>query len=234
MKKLLNVLFILFTAFVISCTGTQAAKQSGVLQSPINIITKDVIDGFVQKLAINYDDTLFNVENTGHTIEFIPNDLFENHIVLDGVKYILQQVHFHSPSEHQIDGKSAELEIHFVHKNSAGDISVIALFVNSGSENAVLKEMFSKLPKTKTNEATIVELSKIINLGNLFAGNKNMYCYDGSLTTAPYTEIVKWNIALKPAEFSKEQIAAFTSIYKNNNRPIQALNARVVGLSKVN
>jgi carbonic anhydrase len=54
------------------------------------------------------------------------------------------------------------------------------------------------------------------------------YHYDGSLTTPPCSEGVKWYIRRTPTQLSKEQIAAFTAIYDHNNRPVQALNERTL------
>lgn len=39
------------------------------------------------------------------------------------------QFHFHSPSEHTLDGQNMDLEMHIVHKRHNGDdLSVLAVF----------------------------------------------------------------------------------------------------------
>ena len=38
---------------------------------------------------------------------------------VDGVPYNLLQFHYHSPSEHTVDGVRYPLEVHFVHQNAA-------------------------------------------------------------------------------------------------------------------
>ncbi|HZI52677.1 MAG TPA: carbonic anhydrase family protein, partial [Chitinophagaceae bacterium] len=57
---------------------------------------------------------------------------------------------------------------------------------------------------------------------------KELYAwhYVGSLTTPPCTENVQWLVLRNPISMSKEQIAAFSSRMKNNNRPTQPLNER--------
>jgi carbonic anhydrase len=37
------------------------------------------------------------------------------------------------------------------------------------------------------------------------------------------SEGVKWYVRKTPTSFSKDQIAAFTTVYDHNNRPVQAL-----------
>jgi carbonic anhydrase len=59
------------------------------------------------------------------------------------------------------------------------------------------------------------------------------YRYDGSLTTPPCSEGVKWLVMTTPVQLSAAQIAAFTSIVEPNNRPVQPLNGRVVAADTV-
>lgn len=48
------------------------------------------------------------------------------------------------------------------------------------------------------------------------------------LTAPPCTEGVNWLILEEPIEMSNEQINRFSSIFLQNNRPIQQLNDRDV------
>jgi carbonic anhydrase len=52
------------------------------------------------------------------------------------------------------------------------------------------------------------------------------YRYDGSLTTPPCSEGVKWSVMTQPITFSEAQLAAFTQLFEGNNRPVQELNGR--------
>jgi len=59
--------------------------------------------------------------------------------------------------------------------------------------------------------------------------NKGLsYRYDGSLTTPPCSEGVKWMVLKTPIQLSAEQIGRFTAIVKGNNRPVQPLHHRVI------
>lgn len=55
------------------------------------------------------------------------------------------------------------------------------------------------------------------------------FYYPGSLTTPPCSEGVRWLVMKKPITMSDEQIAALRkSIGFGNNRPVQALNGRII------
>jgi carbonic anhydrase len=59
--------------------------------------------------------------------------------------------------------------------------------------------------------------------------NRSYYRFSGSLTTPPCSEGVRWLLMKTPLTASKEQIASFEkAIHHHNNRPVQALNGRVV------
>lgn len=61
---------------------------------------------------------------------------------------------------------------------------------------------------------------------------RKYYRYTGSFTTPPCSENVIWNILAKVRSISKQQVEALKapldSAYKNNSRPLQALNERQV------
>ncbi len=54
------------------------------------------------------------------------------------------------------------------------------------------------------------------------------YRYDGSLTTPPCSEGVKWVVFTTPIRLSAKQVGMFREILKGNNRPAQPLNNRAV------
>ncbi len=122
--------------------------------------------------------------------------------------------------------KNFEMEGHLVHKNSAGNLSVLGFLIKVGNENKELAEMWSKLPPEKT-EADI-NLEKSVDLFNLLPQDKKIFRYSGSLTTPTCSEEVKWLVLEQPIEMSKQQIDAFASIFPHNNRPVQPLNERQV------
>ncbi|XP_078440869.1 alpha carbonic anhydrase 1, chloroplastic-like [Wolffia australiana] len=62
-------------------------------------------------------------------------------IVIDGKNYKLQQLHWHSPSEHTIDGVRYPVELHLVHVSEDGNISVVAVLYKYGHADPFLAGM---------------------------------------------------------------------------------------------
>ncbi|MDR2797047.1 MAG: carbonic anhydrase family protein [Treponema sp.] len=205
-----------------------AMAQYGKSQSPIDIITSDltVSSDIIGKPVFAYQETQFEVENNGHTIELVPMAP-DNYITIDSDSYVLQQFHFHSPSEHQIDGKPFVMELHLVHKSAQGNLAVLGIMITEGAENEVFKETFAALPQEITHEGSSKPEVKI-NLADLFSGEQGMYRYEGSLTTPPCSEGVKWSIATQVIELSSAQIHAFNALYTGNKRPLQPRYERTV------
>ena len=206
--------------------ATNAACAQGSEQSPINIVSSQVIeDKKIGGKQIKYMPTTFALHHNGHTIQ--ANAKTENNrLVVEGKQYKLVQFHFHTPSEHQFNGQYYDLELHFVHKDESGNLAVLGVMIEEGRKNEVLETVWDRLPK----EASKKEVSKkyFIHLHELLPQNQMAYHYDGSLTTPPCTEEVKWIVFEQPIEMSKEQIKAFQEIFKNNHRPVQPLNERDV------
>lgn len=67
-----------------------------------------------------------------------------------------------------------------------------------------------------------------VNWTALLPNVSNTYQLDGSLTTPPCTEGVKWVVSPTPLTFSKEQLAQLTAVYSDNDRPVQPLNGRKI------
>ncbi|MDR2626882.1 MAG: carbonic anhydrase family protein, partial [Dysgonamonadaceae bacterium] len=195
-----------------------ALAKDGASQSPIDIVTAlSVPSDHLGQLVFAYRETEFEVENNGHTIELMPLAK-NNYITIDGsAPYVLQQFHFHAPSEHTIDGKSFPMELHLVHKDEQGNLAVIGVMIAQGAENEALKEAFAALPRQLTHEGSVKPEVKI-NTADLFGATPSVYRYDGSLTTPPCTEGVKWIITSEAIEMSAAQIQAFTSLYAGNSR----------------
>jgi len=52
------------------------------------------------------------------------------------------------------------------------------------------------------------------------------FTYQGSLTTPPCSQIVRWLLLDISVELSSEQIENFAAIFEMNARPVQELNSR--------
>lgn len=150
-------------------------------------------------------------------------------ITVDGKTYNLLQFHFHSPSEHTVDGKPADMVAHFVHQAKDGQLGVVAVSMNKGKANKTLASLWKHMP-AKPGEKK--KLSGKININGLMPGNKAYYNYSGSLTTPPCSEGVNWIVLKNSVEVSTDQVAALTRLFPLSVRPVQPLNDRVIKVSK--
>ena len=83
------------------------------------------------------------------------------------------------------------------------------------------------MPKSVGGEEQVAD--KTITAINVLSGKKDYYRFNGSLTTPPCSEGVRWLVCKKPVEVSGEQVTAFHDLmHHDNNRPVQAVNARPV------
>lgn len=163
--------------------------------------------------------------NNGHTIQAnIATQ--DNTIKLDGKTYTLQQFHFHTPSEHTINGKTTDMELHLVHQDKNGVLAVVGLLIKEGKENKKLAAVWDKMPKEESKEE--VPLGQKLDARTLLPEDTSTYRYKGSLTTPPCSEGVNWSVVKQPIEMSKEQIEEFKEIFKMNSRPVQPVNEREI------
>lgn len=196
-----------------------ALCANGKKQSPVDLA--DTTPQDLANIIFHYQASKINIINNGHTIQvnYDPSSFIE----LDGIRYDLLQFHFHAPSEHSVAGKQAEAELHLVHKNADGDLAVVGILINTGQANSAIQPAWDNLPE---QAGPVQSLDVQVNAGDLLPAVQTTYRYDGSLTTPPCSEGVKWLVMTEPITFSDEQLAAFTNIFEGNNRPIQALNGR--------
>ena len=199
--------------------------RDGKEQSPIDIT--DAQQGELPQIEYQYGPTRINVVNNGHTIQVNYDE--GSSITLDGKTYRLLQFHFHAPSEHTINGESFDMEVHLVHKSDEGELAVIGVMFKPGEINGYLQPLWKHFP-TESGEEKHSE--DMFGAGSLLPEGASYYTYQGSLTTPPCSENVRWLVLTEPLEVSAEQIEAFTSIYSGNNRPVQPLNDRVITRSE--
>ncbi len=201
------------------CTGYSACQ--GPNQSPVNI-TGAISNSALSKLIFNYSTTSAEIENNGHTIEFVCDP--GSTLTIKGTPYALLQFHFHAESEHQLNGKKYPIEVHFVHKATDTDYAVVGIFFEEGAENSLFTKYLSHFPVSEGKYTDHAE----IELAKLLPGNKSYFNYTGSLTTPPCSEVVNWYVLKQTVTASPVQVSQFKAILKNNFRNVQNLNGRKI------
>ena len=200
-------------------TGTKQTPIAlgGLTQLPLNLFPP----------SFSYTVSPVRMFNNGHTVEFeyLPGSF----INVNGRQYRLAQFHFHTPSEHTVDGQSFPLELHLVHVDENGAPAVVVgVFITTGMENLALATAFRNLPKKEGDLS--VPSGAFINASALLPSNKTLFKYEGSLTTPPCSEGIQWFVLRNPIQMSDAQIAEYQRLpYLNpSNRPLQPLNGRLV------
>lgn len=197
-----------------------APCAAGTRQSPI-----DIAAGVgATAIETSYPSAGTELVHNGHTIQL--NAAPGNTLSAGGATFELLQLHFHSPSEHTIAGRHYPLEAHFVHRGADGGLAVVGLLFREGEADPRIAEMWRTMPAHAGGAAAPVD----IPLNSLWRPAGAFANYDGSLTTPPCTEGVRWFVAEAAATVSRDQVAAFVAAAGENARPVQPLNGRVIRL----
>lgn len=220
---LLFLCFTLINAFSYECEPTKWGCDN-MNQSPINIQECDSVYLDNIQIFFNYFQTDFNIHFEETNFELIPDRT--NYLIFNTDYYKLIQLHFHTPSEHTLNGEYTLLSLHLVHQNLNGELLVVNLFIIEGQCNKEFKSLIRILEKEDYDKSITLNLQNLIS--------DEFYYYIGSTTTPPCYPNVKWVIIKESIEFSDKQIDVITSSIQdlnngfNNNRPIQSLNNREI------
>jgi carbonic anhydrase len=209
-----------------------ALCKEGKHQSPVDIVETQVKGAGTWQL--NYKSTSLNIAHTehmddivdnGHTIQVSVDE--GSTLTYAGKTYHLKQFHFHTPSEHTINGQHMPMEMHMVHQSDDGALAVVGVLIKEGKEaNPNFATIISNFPAAKGESKHITD--QHLELDLQMPKDNAAYHYIGSLTTPPCSENVQWLVLHDMLSLSKDQIDAFASRIGPNNRPTQPLNDRFV------
>lgn len=197
--------------------------KTGKAQSPINIGRQ--VMGRLPPLQIRYRSSPIILINNGHSIKIeVPPG---NQLTIAGKDYELKQFHFHTPSEHARSSYRLPMEIHFVHKSRDGELAFLAVLARiTYRPNPILKRIWEYIPQEAGETAAPARLH--INPVSLVPVKRDYLTYQGSLTTPPCTEGVRWIVMQEPLRVSRDQVDRLTRGIGDNARPVQPLNDRTV------
>ena len=248
------------------CEGGPTSKQS-----PIDIVESQiekVNDGFTETigwvlppdsyanflkggggyLLESYTGHVYKVENIGAYLMWGPTG--------QQATYNLQEFHFHTPSEHKVNGVHYEMEMQFVHTldettDSSGwtwtpkKTLIVSQFFKAGVGMGTpnwLRELAKAAPSLSKDPEQVIPvdfaaISQNVMVGTLpqsgppsslsFRPNyENWFKYDGSITTPPCTEGVQWVVLRNPIFVEKADLNKIIRLQGENYRPVQPLNGR--------
>lgn len=191
----------------------------GQEQSPIDVPAQWPLQHDIQ---LSYRISNFEAIDNGHTVQY--NVEAGNFMTLNGKRYELKQIHFHTPSEHFVGGRSSILEAHFVHMGPSGELAVLGSMIEAGLVHREYQKLWEFMPFSKNTP--VKPRGKGFDPRDLLPADLAAFRYAGSLTTPPCSEKVTWSVLKDNVQLSQEQINRFRTKYRNNARPIQPLNNR--------
>ena len=202
-----------------SLDAANAACADSKKQSPIDIKHASSVN--VENIEFHYGPSKLNIINNGHTVQvnYDPGSWIE----IAGVRYDLIQFHFHMPSEHEINGKHKDGELHLVHRSADGHFAVVGVILERGDENPAFATVWANLPSLPGPER---HLDAQTNAANFLPKGRMTWRYEGSLTTPPCTEGVAWSVMVDPVYMSSGQFVDFMHIIGDNSRPVEPLGDR--------
>lgn len=205
-----------------SLSPDYAACVDGSAQSPIDV--GGAVSRPLPDVEFDYKRGTAALKNTTHTVQ--ADETEGSSITVDGETYPLVQFHLHEPAEHLVNGVRHDAELHLVHKDAAGRIAVVGVFIDKGAVDTALDPYFTALPGQPGTTAELTGFDPT----SLLPTQHRTYRYAGSLTTPPCTEGVSWFVMAEPVQASEEQLTAFRAVIAQNDRPVQPVGDREVVL----
>ncbi|KAJ8066455.1 hypothetical protein OCU04_005515 [Sclerotinia nivalis] len=209
--------------------------QTGAQQSPIHLETAT---GFSKTHVptFNYSTaTPGSLYNWGYGAAFSltanttnlsgnPSMTFDNETVY------LKGWHIHAPADHTIDSTRPKAELHFVHATASGkERAVVALMIDpvpygtTGNSTFFNSFPLASIPPF-SDQTTRIPLTMNLNQALTEIDNaKTFWTYEGSLTSPPCTEGLRWFVGGKKMTVGTEQMQELLAISTYSAREEQKL-----------
>jgi carbonic anhydrase len=217
--------------------GSEACGEQGT-QSPINLVFGSALlrehespsDLKLQTLGDCKAPGFLLNERTAE-LEFGSDDCSKSlKVEWMGEDYALVQFHYHSPSQHTIDGGYFPMEVLHVHKTESDKPLVIAVMVAVAYEKSGVDEgpanflysVIGKMPQPgddlNNNRYEYEKPTPDWNPYKQFIPDLStgFYTYQGSLTTPPCTSGTTWIIAPKAVKIPSETLSMYRKLINSN------------------
>jgi carbonic anhydrase len=259
----------LVLAIAAAFASSAYAASAGVRQSPINIDKRTVVATSGPAITPFYQrNVTLSVVNTydHQRVPYIDKEWATlrattvgapaSFVMVGAQQYDLLQFHFHTPSEHTVNGTGTAMEVHFVHLRSGAlpcdpeALLVIGAMIKVGNEdtNRELGKILgaAHLPHDSTQAALSVPN---FNLARVLPTLDETWRYAGSLTAASsftncsaqggsiedqlsadiFPENVQWVVSPRTIKLPNPHVEAFKHLFEEgNSRHTHPLNGRVV------
>lgn len=133
----------------------------------------------------------------------------------------LQELHFHTPGEHAIDGQRFDAAMHLVHADEDSQLVIVELPFVVGDENEFVGDVLDQLELAEEDRSEV-------DIEDLELEDADYYAYNGSMTTPPCSQGVRWVILSEPATLSVAQVEDLAAHHPDNIRPLQPLHDRTI------
>jgi carbonic anhydrase len=208
-------------------SSVQIIKNNSIISILSNTYTP-INTGSLQ----NYYNTKFGLDLTGKDTLWV---------LKGGIpyQYFLLGFHVHFASEHTVQSKSMDLELHLVHGKNKNYTKMLNITDPDTNDYLVVGIMFKSSPSVANN--TILQSmnwgSKTnitgLDLSSYVLPTKNFYHYSGSLTTPDCVEKVNWVVMDQVETMSVDQFSEIRNwiqtVYpKGNARATKPLYGRTI------
>lgn len=219
-------------------------------QSPINIITSEATSNAnysSNPLSFTNTKIAFTNVNKGINVHCHPSNTDNRPMLLSGgpltSPYVLEDVHFHwartpdnTGSEHEIDGRRFDIELHLVHRRAdcatvdiarecVDGLCVLGVFlqVEEGATSPpFLHHMMSNMQhcqyKSEQHDSPDQQFDPYVILQDK-AIHERYYTYEGCVTGPPFPECVRWIVFEETIAVSRDDYECLRNVYAVENDP---------------
>ncbi|KAH7062196.1 carbonic anhydrase [Macrophomina phaseolina] len=207
--------------------------QTGTQQSPIAFRRSDATNhartprftGYRGTWAGQYFNwgygSAFNLDHPENDYTTLPSMLVGNQTLY------MTGWHIHAPADHQVDGDRSKAELHFVHVDAEGHEKAVLGFLldplmnHSGENSTFLDQLPSPLLHyNETDKQLAMEMffdSALTEVNNF----EEHWTYQGSLTSPPCHEGIRWFVAKQRLMTSNAQMQEILRVSTFSARSIQ-------------
>lgn len=145
-------------------------------------------------------------------------------MTFDNKTVYLKGWHIHSPAEHVVNGARARAELHMVHVDGNGNYAaVLGIRLDPGvSNNTFFSQLPSIIPFTDTDTKvnSNVTFTGILGAASFF---NEFWTYQGSLTSPPCNEGLRWFVAKQTVLVGTKQLQAILGASTYSTRAEQPI-----------